>query len=139
MLSAIWTNRFSVGNGKIDSAHREIINMIFRIAYLIGEREEAALAENFKLLELNICAYFELEERLAEAIRHDFTQHRLAHQSLLNELQGVRKNLEEKNGKWSDGDGKAFSNFWAKSFFQHIKDSEKLMQAFPDGYDLHPA
>jgi hemerythrin-like metal-binding protein len=141
MLSAIWTNRFSVGNGKIDSAHREIVNMIFRIAYLIAEREETALAENFRLLEANICAYFELEESMAGAINHDFTPHKLAHQSLLIDLQCVRKNLEEKNGKWSDGDGKAFSVFWAKSFFQHIKDSEMLMQAFPntDHYDLHPA
>lgn len=140
-LSAIWTNRFSVGNGIVDSAHKDIINIIFRIAYLIGERDEVALTENFKLLEMRLCTYFELEEKLAQTINHDFTQHKLAHQRLLNELQCLRKRLDEKNGMWSDGDGKDFSNSWAKGFVQHIKDNGKPMQTLPDTgfYDLYPA
>lgn len=141
VLSAIWTNRFSVGNGIIDSAHKDIINIIFRIAYLIGERNGAALTENFKLLEKNLCAYFELEEKFAQTVNHDFAQHKLAHQRLLNELQCLRKKLDDKNGLWSDGEGEAFSNSWAKCFVQHIKDNGKSMEALPntDHYDLRPA
>lgn len=140
-MSAIWTNRFSVGNEVIDSAHKDIINIIFRIAYLIKERDGAALTENFKLLELNLCANFEAEEKYAQTISHDFTQHKIAHQRLLNDFQYMRKHLEEKNGIWSDGEGEAFSNSWAKSFVQHIKGDGKPIKALLDTgcYDFQNA
>lgn len=139
-MSAIWTNRFSIGNRVIDSAHKNILNIIFRISYLIGERDGVALKETFKLLENSLCAYFQTEEKFAQAINIDFTQHKLAHQSLLNNFQNMRSILEEKNGMWSDGEGGAFTNFLAKSFVQHIKDDGMQMKVVLEtlDYDLRP-
>ena len=137
-MSAIWTNRFSVGNSVIDSAHKNILNIIFRISYIIGERDGAALKEAFKLLENSLCAYFQAEEKFAHAINIDFTQHKLAHQSLLNNFQNLRGILEERNGMWSDGEGGAFTNSLAKSFVQHVKDDGMQMKVVLETLDYDP-
>ena len=140
-MSAIWTNRFSVGNRVIDSAHRDILNILFRIAYLIGEKDFAALRETFMLLEESLCTYFEVEEKYAQSINVDFAHHRHTHQRLLNDIKCIRNTLEAKNGMWADGEGEAYTNSWVKNFVQHIKDDGKPMKAVLDThyYDFQPA
>lgn len=120
-MIAIWTNHLSLGNRTIDSAHEHILSIINRVGDLIEARDRAALTETFKLLENSLCAYFEVEKKIAQVIKVDFTQHNLAHQHLLNDLQCMRYILAEKNGMWSDREVKSFIIPWAKRFIQHIK------------------
>lgn len=127
-MIAIWTNHLSLGNRTIDSAHKHILSIINRVDYLIGEREGAALAETFNLLESSLCAYFEVEEKIAQAIKVDFAQHKLAHQQLLNDLKFMRSILVEKNGVWSDREVETFTIPWAKRFIQHIKEEGKSLK-----------
>lgn len=139
-MSAIWSNNLSVGNRTIDSAHKDIFSLIFRIAYLIGEKNVAALKEDFNLLENSLCAYFEVEEKFARAINVDFTQHKLKHQRLLKDFQNIRSVLEASNGKWLKEDEAFFTNTWAKGFVQHIKDDGKPMKVVLEThyYDFQP-
>lgn len=141
VMSSIGTNRFSVGNGIVDSAHKDILNIVFRIAYLIGKRDGAALKENFVLLENKLCAYFEIEEKLAQAISHDFSQHKLTHLRLLNDFQCIKNILESKNCMWAEEEGEFFTNSWAKGFVQHIKDDGMPAKAMLDThyFDCQPA
>lgn len=139
-MSAIWSNNLSVGNRFIDSAHKDILNIIFKIAYLIGEKNAAALKEDFNLLEKTLCTYFEVEEKYAHAIDIDFTQHKLTHQRLLNDFKSIRSLLEANNGVWPNGDEGAFTNSWAKGFVQHIKVDGKPMKIVLEThyYDFQP-
>ena len=120
-MIAVWTNHLSIGNRAIDSAHEHIFSIINKASDLIGAQDGDALAETLKLLEDNLCAYFEVEEKIAQAVNVDFTEHDLVHQHLLSGLQRMRNVLAEKNGKWPDGEVEAFAIQWAKRFIQHIK------------------
>lgn len=120
-MIAIWTNHLSLGNRTVDSAHEHILSIINRVGNIIETRDQAALIETFKLLENSLCAYFEIEQKIAQAVKVDFTQHNLAHQRLLNDLQRMKNILAEINGMWSDREVEAFIVPWAKRFVQHIK------------------
>ena len=120
-MISIWTNHLSLGNRAIDSAHEHIISIINRVGDLIEARDGAALIETLKLLENSVCACFEVEAKIAYAIKVDFTQHNLAHQRLLDELRRIRNLSAEKNDMWSDREVEAFTIPWAKRFTQHIQ------------------
>lgn len=139
-MIAIWTNHLSIGNRTIDSSHEYILSIINSVGNIIEARDGAALIEAFKLLENSLCAYFEVEEKIAQAIKVDFAQHSLAHQYLLNELQHMRSILAEKNGMWPDREAEAFIIFWAKRFIQHIKvEGESLKLVLNTNfYDFKP-
>lgn len=139
-MIAIWTNHLSLGNRTIDSAHEHILSIINRAGDLIEARDGAVLTETFKLLENSLCAYFEVEGQIAQAISVDFTQHNLAHQHLLNDLQCIRCILAEKNGMWPDREVEAFTIPWAKRFIQHIKDEGESLKVVLSThfYDFKP-
>lgn len=120
-MIVIWTNHLSLGNRAIDSAHERILGIINRVGDSTEARDGAALTENLRLLENNLCACFEIEAKIAGAIRVDFSQHDLAHQRLLKDLQRIRNFLAEKNDLWSVREVEAFTIPWAKRFTQHIK------------------
>lgn len=139
-MIAIWTNHLSLGNRTIDSAHEHILSMINRVDYLIRVKDGAALTETLKLLEDSLREYSEAEEKIAQAIKVDFTQHNLAHQQLLNDLQCMRNMLAEKNGMWSDREVESFIIPWSKRFIQHIKDEGETMKVVlgTHFYDFKP-
>ena len=128
-MSAVWAKNCNAGN-------KEILGIIFRISYLIGKREDAALSESFEVLESRLLAYFEAEEKLAQASSHELARYRLAHQRLLEEFKLIRRALEVKKGKWAEIEGNAFANSWVKSFVQHIIDSSKPVTVLPVAHDL---
>ena len=139
-MITIWTNHLSVGNKIIDSAHEDILNLINRVDRLLEARDGAALTETFELLENCLCVYFEVEEKIAQAINFDFTQHKITHQRLLDDFQRRKNILAAKNGIWSDVEGKAFTIYLAKSFVQHINSEGKPMKIVLDThyYDFQP-
>jgi hemerythrin-like metal-binding protein len=140
MMIAIWTNNLSVANRAIDSAHRDIISMINGFGYLIKNRDDAALTETFGFFEDSLYAYFEIEEKIAAAIKVDFGQHKLAHQNLLNDFHCMKNSLAGKNGEWSIDEAEAVVRSWGKRFIQHIKDDGKQMKVVlgTHYYDFQP-
>lgn len=139
-MIAVWTNHLSVDNRIIDSAHKNILNVINRAGRLIGSRDVDALTETFGALEDSLRAYFEIEERIAQAVNVDFDQHKVVHQRLLSDFHCMRDILTEKNGRWSDSEAATLIDPWIKCFIRHIKDDEKHMKVVLSGqyYDFQP-
>lgn len=130
----------SVGNRLLDSEHKNLHDIINVITSLIVARDVAALPEAFELLENNLCTYFVVEENIAQAVNFDFTQHRLAHQGLLNKFQRIKDKLMAKNGMWPKLD-KGYCTHYLRDFLiQHIKLDSKPLKTVLDTclYDLKP-
>lgn len=136
----IWTKQLSVGNRTLDSEHKKLHGIINKITQSIVDRNVAALPEVFDLLEDYLRSYFVVEENIARAINFDFAQHKLAHQNLLSEFQGIRDELAVKNGLWSDEKGRDYAHSLMACLVQHIKKDGKPLKIILDTclYDFNP-
>jgi len=136
-----WSKKLSVGNAILDSEHKNLIAKINNIMRLIEARDSAALSDAFELLENWLIIHFENEEMFAQATNFDFTQHKLAHQRLLSELQHLRNELGAKNAAWSDSGAKLYYLFFHNWLIGHITNEDMQMkpvlQSHP--YDFMPA
>ena len=134
------TKQLSVGNRAIDSAHKEILGIINGIARTIMARDIATLSEAFELLENCLCAYFSIEENIAQTVSFDFTRHRLAHECLLKEFRRTKNELMAKNGAWSKFEESGYIDSLKNSLIRHIRtDAEPLKIILETHfYDLNP-
>src|SRR3989338_2421874 len=134
------TKQLSVGNRMIDSAHKEVFDVIDRITRSIVARDIAALSEAFDLLENCLGTYFSVEENIAQAVGLDFTKHRLTHQDLLNEFQRIKNWLMEKNGMWSKFEEKGSVDSLRNCMVRHIKEDGKSLKVILEThfYDFNP-
>lgn len=123
-----WTKQLSIGNRILDSEHKKLHGIINQIVCSVDARNVAALSEAFELLESCLCDYFAVEENIAQAINFDFTQHKLAHQHLLDEFQRMKDKLTAKNGMWSDKEGKNYAHSLMNYLIQHIKEDGKPLK-----------
>lgn len=98
-----WTKELSVGNEVIDSEHRNLIGLVNGVAHAIGKRDCAALAQAFEALENRLHAHFANEEKIALAVKFDYSGHKPAQLYSLKELRHMRDELLVKNGVWGDG------------------------------------
>lgn len=135
---SIWTGELSVGNRLIDSEHKKLHDMVNRLMNSISARNVAALHEAFEQLEDCLCAYFSVEERIAQAVSFDFTQHRLAHQHLLNEVRRIRNELTASNCGCSDDEN--YARCLMICLIRHIKEDAKPLKTVLDThlYDFNP-
>ena len=135
-----WTKQLSIGNRILDSEHKKLHGIINQIVCSVAARNVAALSEAFELLESCLCDYFAVEENIAQAIGFDFTQHKLAHQHLLNEIQRIKGMLTAKNGMWSDEEGKNYAHSLMNCLIQHITQDGKPLRIVLDTclYDFNP-
>lgn len=85
--------RTSVGNRKIDSAHREVFDIIHRIQLSFRACRHEDIFEDFRLLEEALQACFSLEEWIAQSVGFDFTTHREMHQGMLKRHQRAREEI----------------------------------------------
>ncbi len=129
-----------VGNRIIDSEHKMLLNMINVIARSIAVKNVDVLSEAFDLLENSLCAYFVVEERIAQALNFDFKQHKLAHQNLLNKFKRIKDELMAKNGQWSRSEEEDFIYYMNDCLINHIKVDGKPFKAVLDAqyYDFRP-
>lgn len=111
----------SVGNKLIDSEHKKLRNIINGIASIIAAGKLTALSEKFELLEHSLCAYFVIEETIAQALNFDFKQHKLAHQYLLNSFKRIKDELMAKNGMWSKFEEEGYIYSLIVYLDRHIK------------------
>lgn len=135
MISFSWSKELSVGNAILDSEHKNLIAKINNIMRLIEARDSAALSGAFELLENWLVVHFENEEVFAQAINFDFTQHKLAHQRLLSELQHLRNELVAKNATWSDSRVNLYYLFFHNWLIVHIANEDMQMKS---AFQSHP-
>ncbi|MDO8465134.1 MAG: hypothetical protein Q7S46_07775 [Gallionella sp.] len=122
----IFSKVLSLGNRAIDSEHKKIHDLINKIADL---RDAAALLKAFELLEINLVAYFVVEENIARAIEFDFAQHGLAHQGLLNDVHFIKNEMMAKNGLFSKIEEKGYIDSLWHCLIRHIKEDGKPFKA----------
>lgn len=135
-----WTKQLSIGNRILDSEHKKLHGIINQIVCSVVARNVAALSEAFELLESCLYDYFAAEENIAQAIDFDFTQHKLAHQHLLNEFHRIKGKLMAKNGMWSDEEGRNYAHSLMNCLIQHITKDGKPLRIVLDTclYDFNP-
>lgn len=98
-----WTKELSVGNGIIDSEHRNLIGMVNDVVHAIGMRDCGALEQAFGLLEDWLCVHFSNEAKIAQAINLDLSGRGPAQYHSLLELRRMRDELLAGNGIWPGG------------------------------------
>lgn len=106
-----WTKQLSVGNAVIDSEHKNLIAIANGVRRAIKARDSAALPRELEHLEDWLYVHFSNEEKIAQAVNFDFSQHKLAQQSWLKELWFLRNELIGKSGLWSEDAIEYFSLF----------------------------
>ena len=140
MMKPEWSKQFSVGNEMIDSEHRNLLKMINDVESAIRAGNSSTLPQSLKLLEDCVAAHFADEEKIAQAIGFDFTQNKLEHQYVQNELRHMVEDLVAKNGAWSESVAAHYSFFLSEWMVEHILQEDMLMksvlQTYP--YDFKP-
>ena len=122
------STQFSVGNEMIDSEHRNLLKMIHDVESAIRAGNSSTLPQSFKLLEDCVAAHFTDEEKIAQAIGFDFTQNKLEHQYVQNELRHMVEDLVAKNGAWSESVAAHYSFFLSEWMIEHILQEDMLMK-----------
>lgn len=130
----------SVGNRVIDSEHNKLFGMINDIGQLIYLNHGVALTVALKLLNGGLRDYFAVEERIAHAVDFDFTNHRVAHENLLNEIKFITNKIISQNNKWSSLEKKNYIKSLNDCLIQHIKVESKPFKTVLDTclYDFKP-
>ncbi len=128
------SKELSVGNKILDSEHKNLLGIIEGIASLIVARDVATLSEAFELLENRLRVYFVVEGNIAQAVNFDFTQHRLAHQHLLNEVQRIKDGLMTRNGMQSKLEKEGYINSLRNCLIRHIKMDAEPFKLVLDTY-----
>lgn len=143
-MEMAWTEQLSVGNEAIDSEHKKLIRLTNDVIRAIQARESSGLARAFEQLEHWLCLHFANEQKMAQAIGFDFSNHQLAHHYGLNELRFLRGLLIAKNCLWFDGAMEHFTHFLKRWMIDdHIVRMDMRMkpvlQARPYGFKFEEA
>lgn len=140
-MQYLHTPIMSVGNRIIDSGHKKMLDTIYRLQHSITEKDGAAIAADFQLLQDIADACFSVEEEIARAVGFDFTQHDLAHQNLLKKYQHLGDELATRNGSWSSWENEAYKNHihdWLMYHLEHESDPLRfVLNTYL--YDFKPA
>ena len=118
----------SVGNKIIDTEHQKLASIINDIAQLLLVNHIVALSVAIKILNDSLRDYFVIEENIAQAVNFDFTQHRLAHQTLLNNFHAITNKLMSQNGKYSKLERKDCIDSLNGFLIQHIQEDSKPLK-----------
>ncbi len=139
-MAIVWAEHLSVGNGLIDSDHKNLIVVVNSLEQAIGTRDREAMEKAFELLDTYIAIHFRNEERIAEAINYPFAQSRIEHRQLMHEMRHMIKNLEANLSHWPDSLLDRYSRFLSRWMTDHIVKTDMKMKsallAYP--YDFKP-
>jgi len=127
-------NSLSVGNRTIDSEHHKLIDIVNDISQLILVDHMVALSVAIKMLTDHLQEYFLIEEYIAQAVKFDFTKHRLAHQALSNKFQVITDRVINQNGKLSKLERKVCIDSLNEILTHHIKFDSKPLKEILDTY-----
>lgn len=139
-MALIWTKQLSVGNGTLDSEHKNLIGMVNSIEFAISRRDSESLLQLLKQLKESVRDHFANEERIAEAINLPFDNHKLAHRHLQKELKSTRDELDTKGGMWPAYVMDHYPQFLREWLVEHITKEDMQMKPvlLTYSYDFKP-
>lgn len=91
-----WKDSYSVGVADVDYEHREMIDLINDLHERLSNKSDELDASTFlgKIFQA-ISSHFALEERFMQDHRYDqFSQHKAAHERLLDEIRDIMDDYE---------------------------------------------
>ena len=127
-------NSLSVGNRTIDSEHQKLGTNINDIGQLLLVNHVVALSVAIKMLTDSLEEYFSVEESIAKAANFDFTKHKLAHQTLLDNFKLITDKLISQNIKLSEIERKVCIDSLYELLIRHIKCDSKSFKLVLDAY-----
>lgn len=133
-----WKRELSLGNRLIDSEHKKLHDAIDGVKRAVAVRDAVALSEAFEQLENGLRAYFAVEERIAQAVGFDFTQHRFAHRHMLENMRRIMDDLT--SGGCSCPEGESYARCLMDCLIKHIKEDGRPLKLVLDThlYDFKP-
>jgi len=140
--SLMWSKDLSVGNAIIDAEHRNLICMADDVVKAIGSRDLGNLSNALETMKNWLASHFVNEERIAQAINFNFSNHRLARDREMNELRFIEKQLLEPTHPWPIDAVDYFTHFFRRLIIDdHIIELDMrmkpMLQAY--GYDFWPS
>lgn len=133
-----WKKELSLGNRLIDSEHKKLHDAINGVKHSVAARNVAALSAALEHLGNCLCAYFSVEERIAQAVGFDFTQHRFAHRHMLENMRSIMDDLT--SGGCSCPEGESYARCLMDCLIKHIKEDGRPLKLVLDThlYDFKP-
>lgn len=119
-MKLVWTKQLSVGNTVIDSDHKNLIAVINGIERAIRARDYSVISQAFELFEGWLCVHFANEEKIARAVKFDFSKHKHAQLYSLRELQHFKDELVAKKGIWCESAIEHYAHFLRAWMTEHI-------------------
>lgn len=120
MTNIEWRPEFAIGIPDVDHEHQELINWINRTLATLGQTPQRQSGVTGLLGEIfaKISAHFALEERVMKSRQYDqFTEHKLDHEQLLDDIREMMDDYETGTGTAGD----EFSARLTDWFSQHFK------------------
>lgn len=135
-----FSKELSVGNRAIDLEHKNLFTTIRWLSEAVVAGQLHAITEGFHLLDDLLSHYFEVEERIARAVNFDFTQHRLTHQRLQNEIHSIKTKFLAGHGMWSKAEEKGHIDSLMNCLTRHVKEDANPLKLEMDThlYDFTP-
>lgn len=134
-MELVWTKQLSVGNAVIDSDHKNLIALINGIERAIRAKDCSVMPQAFELLEGWLCVHFANEEKIARAVKFDFSKHRQAQQYSLKELQYLRNELVGKKSIWCESAIEHYAHFLRDWMTEHITKLDMPMKPMLQALD----
>lgn len=134
-------HNLSVGNGILDSAHKELLNIIDWMPQLIDVEDADTLLQAFEVLMDRLRSCFVVEENIARAVDFDFKQHEIAHQHLLDVYMRTENELMAKYGMLPKIDAKKYIFSLRDHLISHINEEGALLKLAlrNHSYDFKPS
>ena len=120
-----WYDSYCIGDKKIDSQHKELVEMVSRLQEsLVGEDLKVELANTLKFLVQYTRQHFVDEEELMKRISFEgYEQHKKQHRKLIAEVTNVL--LDIKKGKQVNP--LELFDFLMEWLLTHIKNEDRKM------------
>lgn len=139
-MGLIWAEHLSVGNGLIDSDHKNLIVVVNSLEHAVNARDRASLSKSYELLDTYMGIHFRNEERIAEAIKYSFAQNKVEQRKMMHEMKYMMRILEGMDYLWPDSLLGRHSCFLSGWMTDHIIKTDMQMkpalQAYP--YNFKP-
>jgi hemerythrin-like metal-binding protein len=125
-----WSSNLSVGDVAIDSDHRDLIELLNRLAAEVeGQADHQAVAEGLDALIARAKEHFRHEQEIMDREGYpEAGRHRRLHEALIDEIQEFRKDFD--GGK---DIGPEITEFIKNWLVAHILESDKRFGAYMAG------
>lgn len=142
-MALAWSEQLSVGNAMIDAEHKNLIALVNNVESAIMAGDSAAFLQAFEQIEHCLCAHFANEEKIAQAIKFNFTKNDLEHTYLLKMFHLIKDavtSMSAKNGMWAEDAVEHYAEFLSDWLTNHVIQEDMLMKPMLQtySYDFNP-